>query len=108
MKKILIILVATLAVSLSAGAKTVKESFTAGGKCEMCKARIQKAVKAVPGVLSAAWNIDTKTCSVVYDDSKTSLDAIEKAVAAVGHDTPAYKATDEAYSALPGCCRYRE
>ncbi len=108
MKKIALMLVASLAIVASAQAKTVKKSFKANGLCEMCQARIQKACKAVPGVLTASWNKDTKVCNVVFDDSKTNLNKIEKAVAAAGHDTDKVKATTAAYNKLPGCCKYRK
>ena len=108
MKKTVLMFVAALTMVASAQAKTVKKTFKAQGKCEMCQARIQKAAKAVPGVLTAAWNKDTKVCSVVFDDSKTNLNKIEKAVAAAGHDTDKAKASAATYAKLPGCCKYRK
>lgn len=108
MKKIAMMFVAALAVCASVQAKTVKKSFKAQGQCEMCQARIQKAAKGVPGVLTASWNKDTKVCNVVFDDSKTNLNKIEKAVAAAGHDTDKAKASAAAYNKLPGCCKYRK
>ena len=104
----LIVFFVILPKKYSAQAKTVKKTFKAQGKCEMCQARIQKAAKAVPGVLTAAWNKDTKVCSVVFDDSKTNLNKIEKAVAAAGHDTDKAKASAATYAKLPGCCKYRK
>lgn len=108
MKKIVLMLAAAMAVCVSAEAKTVRKTFQAEGQCEMCKDRIQKSAKAVDGVLSAAWNVSTKTCTVVFDDSKTDLKKIEQAVANAGHDTADIKATAEAYGKLPGCCKYRK
>lgn len=108
MKKIILMLVAVMSIAVSAQAKTVKKTFVVGGKCEMCQTRIQKAAKAVPGVLTAAWNQKTKKCSVVFDNSKTSVDKIQKAIAAVGHDAGNCKASDAVYNKLPGCCKYRK
>jgi hypothetical protein len=31
---------------------------------------------------------------------------VQEAIAKVGHDTGAVKATDEAYNGLPACCKY--
>jgi hypothetical protein len=45
---------------------------------------------------------------VEFDGMKTSSDAIQKAIAKVGHDTEKLKADDKIYSAMPGCCKYRE
>ena len=92
------------AVSVFAGNKT--EKIEVKGNCGMCESRIEKAVKAVDGVSKADWDKETKKLEVTFDDSKTNLDKIEVAVAAVGHDTPHHKAKTEVYDKLPGCCKY--
>jgi copper chaperone CopZ len=81
------------------------ESFKVWGKCEMCKARIEKTVKA-DGVTSAAWDLKTQMLTVTYDPAKTNKDELSKKLAAVGHDTEKYKAPDDVYAKLPGCCHY--
>ena len=78
------------------------------GSCGMCKDRIEKTAKAIDGVSSANWDLETKVLHLNFDASKTSTDAISKAVAKVGHDTDKYKAALDVYDALPGCCKYRE
>ncbi|HEX2970270.1 MAG TPA: heavy-metal-associated domain-containing protein [Bacteroidales bacterium] len=84
---------------------TKTESIKVLGNCDMCKTRIEKAAKT-DGVKSASWDSKTKLLTLNYDPSKTSIDAVEKNVAAVGHDTEKYKAEDKVYNALPGCCKY--
>jgi copper chaperone CopZ len=81
------------------------ETFKVWGKCDMCKARIEKTVKA-EGVTSANWDTKTSMLTVTYDPSKTNQDVLSKKLAAVGHDTEKYKADDKVYNALPGCCHY--
>ena len=81
------------------------ESFKVWGNCNMCKSRIEKAVK-IEGVKNASWDSKTRMLTVNYDPSKTSKDALSKLVAAAGHDTEKYKAPDEIYAKLPGCCHY--
>jgi copper chaperone CopZ len=81
------------------------ESFKVWGKCEMCKARIEKTVKA-DGATSAAWDEKTLMLTVTYDPLKTNKDELSKKLAAVGHDTEKYKAPDAVYAKLPGCCHY--
>lgn len=108
MRRTILFLLAAIAVCISVDAKTVKKTFKADGACNMCKERIQKAAKSVPGVLSAAWNKKTKVCTVVFDNKKTNLDKIEKAVASAGHDTDKVKAADKTYAKLPDCCKYRK
>ena len=92
------------AVAVFAGVKT--EKIEVNGACDMCKTRIEKTVKAIEGVSKADWSKETKILEVTFDDAKTNVDKIEKAVAAVGHDTPLYKASDEVYEKLPSCCHY--
>jgi len=81
------------------------ESFKVWGKCDMCKARIEKTVK-VEGVTDATWDQKTQLLTVTYDPSKTGKDALSKKLASVGHDTEKYKAPDDVYAKLPGCCHY--
>ncbi|GAB4324382.1 MAG: efflux RND transporter periplasmic adaptor subunit [Bacteroidales bacterium] len=78
------------------------------GNCGMCKDRIETAAKSVKGVESAEWDSETKVLHLNFNPSKTNVDAVQKAIAAVGHDTEKYKAPDEVYEKLPGCCLYRE
>ncbi len=87
-------------------AQEKNEKIKVYGKCEMCQNRIEKTVKGIDGVKTANWNIDTKMLSVTFDSKKTSDEAIEKAVASVGHDTDKFRADDKTYEALPPCCHY--
>ncbi len=84
---------------------TTSATLKVSGNCGECKERIEKAAK-IEGVAMAEWNVETKVLTVSFDSSKTNLDAITKAIAAVGHDNEKVKATDKAYSALPSCCQY--
>ena len=95
-----------LTVSTVAFAANKTESIKVSGNCESCKARIEKAAK-IDGVTKADWSDKTKILTLVYDPAKVKSDDIQKKLAAVGHDTPKYKATTTAYNALPGCCKYR-
>ena len=106
MKKL--ILLAVVACSfVAANAKTVKETFKVGGNCETCKERIEKTAKGVKGVISANWNSKTKQLALVFDDKSTSVEKVQKAIAAVGHDAGNVKASKAAYDKLPGCCKYQ-
>lgn len=107
MKKF-ILSVALCVTMFSLSAKTQKATVGVDGKCSMCKERIEKAAAAVPGVISAKWNLKTKQLILIYDDQKTSVKKVEEVLAAVGHDTQSIKASDEAYAALHSCCKYRE
>jgi len=76
------------------------------GNCEMCKKRIENAAD-IKGVKFFEWNEDTKVAKVIYNSTKTDLQAIEKAIAAKGYDTPTQKGDSITYNKLPGCCQYR-
>jgi copper chaperone CopZ len=81
------------------------DKFKVSGNCEMCKSRIEKAAK-VDGVTKAEWNKETQMLAVTYDPSKVKSEDVQKKVAAAGHDTEKFKATDQAYKKLPSCCQY--
>ena len=83
----------------------MSESFAVSGNCETCKRRIEKAAK-LKGVTQADWNVDTQILTVMYFPQQTNDDAIQKSIAAVGHDTPKYKGDAAAYAKLPSCCAY--
>lgn len=82
------------------------EKIKVYGNCGQCKTRIEKAAKSVQGVSKATWVDKDEMLTVTFDNTKTSVTKIEEAVAKVGHDTDHAKATDKAYNALPGCCKY--
>ena len=82
--------------------------FKADGICEMCKDRIENALK-IKGVKYASWNMETKTVKVIYRPDKVSEEELHQAVANAGHDTAKIKASDEAYkNKVHACCKYRE
>ena len=81
--------------------------FAVKGNCDMCKDRIETAAKAVDGVQSANWEADKQMLHLNFDPLKTSAEAVQKAIAAVGHDTEKYQAPDSVYNELPECCLYR-
>ncbi len=80
--------------------------ITVYGNCGSCKKAIEKAAKSVDGVESANWDKKKKTLSVAYEDTKTSLNLIEKAITAIGYDTENLFADDEVYEKLHSCCKY--
>ena len=81
------------------------ETFKVWGKCDMCKTRIEKTVKA-EGATSSNWDSKTELLTVTFDPAKTTVEALGKKLASVGHDTEKYKAPDDVYAKLPGCCHY--
>ncbi|AXT21223.1 ATPase [Flavobacteriaceae bacterium AU392] len=109
MKKIIVLLIALcLSVVTFAQNKNEKASIEVDGVCLMCKLRIEKAAIKTKGVKSAVWNIKSHELKLIYDQRKTNLKSIQQNIAAVGHDTKAIKATEEAYNSVDPCCKYRD
>ena len=115
MKTVKLFLAIVLLVSFGAGTSAQTdtkasvqqktETFKVWGKCDMCKTRIEETVKA-EGVTSADWDTKTSMLTVTFDPAKTNVDVLAKKLASVGHDTEKYKAPDDVYAKLPGCCHY--
>lgn len=85
----------------------VKKVIKVYGVCDMCKGRIEKIAKKVPGVTYAHWDADAQTLLVQFLRTRTNPNKIQESIAAGGHDTEKVKAEDAVYEALPDCCHYR-
>ena len=110
MKKILLLIV-LFAFSAQAEAQTkknknAKHTVGVNGNCEMCKKRIEKAAFLVKGVKSAEWHADHQDIHLIIDENKCSVEDVQKAIAAVGHDTDLVKADDKVYEDIHSCCKY--
>lgn len=90
---------------ISFAQKTKTETIPVSGNCGMCETKIEKAAKEA-GASTAEWNAGTKSLTVKYNSSSTNAAKIQQAIAKVGYDTRDFKATDEAYDKLHGCCKY--
>lgn len=91
---------------VSAKDATTKTSFKVWGNCDHCKQRIEKAAAKTDGVKSAIWDEEKKIITVTFVPSKVTVDQIQQNIAKVGYDTEKYKADEDAYKKLPGCCQY--
>ncbi len=83
----------------------VKNSIEVNGNCNMCKKAIEKAAK-LDGVSKAKWDVKLHQLELEFNPNKISLDQIQLRIAAVGYDTPLYKANDNTYNQLHHCCQY--
>ncbi|MEM7103717.1 MAG: heavy-metal-associated domain-containing protein [Bacteroidota bacterium] len=79
--------------------------FRVEGVCNMCTKRIENAA-LVKGVKLAEWDKKTKILKVIFNNKKTDLKTIHKAVADAGHQTSDLPPSLKAYEKLPGCCAY--
>ncbi|MDI1353376.1 MAG: heavy-metal-associated domain-containing protein [bacterium] len=94
-------------ISTKAQVGVITETFTVKGNCEQCKDRIENAAD-LKGVKVLTWSPKTKIATVSYSSDKISLNQIEEAIAAKGHDAGPIHGNDKAYSKLPKCCKYRD
>jgi periplasmic mercuric ion binding protein len=108
MKNLVVIAVLFMTTVAFSQNKNAKASMEVDGVCIMCKERIEKACYKTKGVKSAVWDVKTHELKLIFDENKTNLSAIQKNIAAVGHDTKEIKATDEAYNSVHPCCKYRD
>ncbi|KQT24268.1 TonB-dependent receptor [Chryseobacterium sp. Leaf405] len=81
-----------------------KNQFKVKGNCEMCKERIESTAKQA-GAKEATYSIDSQTLTLETDNTVSTDDILKKAAEA-GHDNEKFKATEEDYKKLPGCCLY--
>jgi Cu+-exporting ATPase len=75
------------------------ETLRIGGMtCAACSARVERALRKLDGVQSAAVNLATEKATVVYDPRSLRLSSIKEAVQRAGYtalDTPRAGAVDE-------------
>ena len=92
-------------IKQNASTPTEKKVFFVKGNCEMCKDRIESTAKQA-GATTAIWDAATQKVTLDFDSAKASAESILKKIADVGHDNEMFKAPDEVYRNLPGCCLY--
>lgn len=68
------------------GGKIEKRTLTVEGMtCNHCKMAVEKAVRALPGVMAAEVDLPAKTLKIDYDPAKSSLDDVKRAVDEAGY-----------------------
>ena len=73
----------------------------------MCEDRIEAAFDQ-KGIVAADYDLEQKKMHVVYKTKKWDEERLHKLATGVGHDTDKYKADDELYANIHGCCKYRD
>jgi hypothetical protein len=84
-----------------------RSTLKVAGNCSMCKKNIETAAK-IAGAINAYWDKNTKVLKFTFDETKTSPEKLELAIANAGYDTEHQTATNEAYSKLDECCQYKK
>lgn len=71
----------------------------------MCEERIESALDVV-GVRSAEWDQETDVIEISFNPKKIKVEEMHKLLAEAGHKTDLMAANEDAYNALPNCCKY--
>ncbi|MFH1120396.1 MAG: cation transporter [Bacteroidota bacterium] len=112
MKNFSIILTSVFAVLINViiaqTPKTAEMEIKTSAQCGMCKETIEKAMAFERGVIKSELVVKTKILRVTYKPSKTSPEALRKAVSEAGYDADEVKADPKAYKNLPDCCKKPE
>lgn len=87
--------------------KVETTTFWVAGVCGMCEETIEKALDT-KGIIQADYNLATNQLTVTYKTKKISLEQIHHLLNEAGYDTESSICTDEQYSRVHGCCKYRE
>ena len=87
-------------------ADMVTQTIRVYGNCGMCKDRIEATALEIGGIIKAVWDVETGMLTLNYNPESVSMDEVEMAIAAVGHDTENQRAPDDVYEDLHGCCKY--
>lgn len=82
----LIVVFALMSVSLFVQAKEQTVVLSVPGMtCSVCPITVKKSLAKVEGVITAESEFETKTATVTFDDTRTSIEALRKATADVGY-----------------------
>lgn len=104
----LLILFLSVGIKASAKTKSAVVTIQTSAICESCQARLEKALKATPGVMEANLNLTNKKVKVKYDPDKLSENQIRLVITQTGYDADDMKADAKAYEKLPHCCQRPE
>jgi len=113
MKYLIIILTAILflAVHTKSSGQSVKKvetiTFWVNSACGLCEETIEKAMDT-KGVISSDYNLENQMLTVTYKTQKITESQLHQLLNEVGYDTDKSICTDEQYSKVHHCCKYRE
>src|SRR5689334_7807633 len=74
------------------GPFTTTQTIHVMGESILCKHAIESAIRKLPGVYIADWDVETKLLLVKYNRTSITLQKIELAVSETGHNTENIKA----------------
>lgn len=97
----IIVLMVCVAHSFAQGTAVIKTSAI----CGMCKTSIEKALSMQKGVTASNLDVDSKQITVSFDEKKTDVNKIRKAISKVGYDADEVTRNKKSFAKLPACCK---
>jgi periplasmic mercuric ion binding protein len=110
MKKIKLLIVSLLCISVVSVAQVVKSATIKlpTVQCEECKEKIENYLKHEDGIQKIVVDYKRKTAKVTYLTDRINIETIKTDIANVGYDADDVTANPEAYQKLPTCCKKTE
>ena len=84
MRSLLFVTLLFVSVFAQAQEQTVVLSVP-GMSCQVCPVTVKKSLVQIEGVISAESSYETKSATVTFDDSKTTIEELQQATADVGY-----------------------
>ena len=105
MKNIIIVLIATLSISMAHAQKSIETvEIQTSAVCEMCKETIEKQLAFTKGVTAAKLDVKTAIVTVSFKTKRTTIEDIRLSINKVGYDadevTPQKKPTPTCITAV--------
>lgn len=75
---------------------------------DVCFEKVEEVAETIEGVMETHWDEETGELEIIYEQDKTNLLKIEKAISEAGYDTPRYKAPEEAAAKVLDSCKEKE
>jgi mercuric ion binding protein len=82
-----------------------KLKFKTSSVCDMCKSRIEKALKETEGVTEALVNLNKSEVNVKFDPAKTSAEKVKQVVLNTGYAVDGRNPDQAVAAKLPKCCQ---
>lgn len=100
-----IFLLLSIFIIVDCNATKVKASIKASIVCNSCKNLIETELKNKKGIISVKVDVTSKKVKVVFEDTETSLSAIEDMIVNLGYDANTKKKSLIGFEKLPKCCQ---
>lgn len=98
----------TNAQEKTSNSKLAEITIKVSSQCSMCKENIERTLAFEKGVTKSSVDLEKNTVLVSYKPSKTTPEAIKKAITLAGYDADEMPADAKAYSKLSDCCKKPE